>query len=575
MSAVGLGPRIWGLARPEYKTLLIGLFFLIVSSAMNLVYPQAVRKIVDEAIGARDMGLVTQATWIMVVVFVLQAVTSSFRYYYFTLAGERIVFGLRSKLYAHLLSLDLSFFDQHRTGDLQSRLTSDCGVLQNAVSVNVSMALRHFGGVLGGLVLMGMTSPTLTAITLVVIPPVAMMAGIFGRRIRKASRESQDAIGQSQVVAEETLSGLRTVRQFGQEEFERNRFRGRLEEALFSTVSKVKEISWFFGLVSMLGYLSIAGVLWLGGKSVVMGDLTVGQLTQFLLYLVLVAFSVGSLANLWGDFQAAMGAGNRVFDILDMKPKVSDRIGKVLGTVSGAIEFRNVHLTYPSRPDIEVLKGVQFRIRPGQKVALVGPSGCGKSSLAALLSRLYEPTEGVIEIDGVLISEIQPLWLRRNIGVVSQEPILISETIAENIRYGTPDARMEDIRSAARDANALEFIERFPEGFETRVGERGVQLSGGQKQRVAIARAILKDPKILVLDEATSSLDTGSERLVQEALDRLAVSRTTLIIAHRLTTIRSADVIVVMEHGRIVQSGTHESLLSDNQGLYHRLIHTQ
>ncbi|MBX9765722.1 MAG: hypothetical protein K2X47_00500, partial [Bdellovibrionales bacterium] len=267
MSAVGLGPRIWGLARPEYKTLLVGLLFLIISSAMNLVYPQAVRKIVDEAIGARDMNLVTQATWIMVVVFVLQAVTSSFRYYYFTLAGERIVFGLRSKLYAHLLSLDLSFFDQHRTGDLQSRLTSDCGVLQNAVSVNVSMALRHFGGVLGGLVLMAMTSPTLTAITLIVIPPVAVMAGVFGRRIRKASRESQDAIGQSQVVAEETLSGLRTVRQFGQEEFERNRFRGRLEEALFSTVAKVREISWFFGLVSMLGYLSIAGVLWLGGKS--------------------------------------------------------------------------------------------------------------------------------------------------------------------------------------------------------------------------------------------------------------------------------------------------------------------
>jgi ABC transporter fused permease/ATP-binding protein len=572
---MGIGPRVWGLSRPEYKTLLIGLLFLIISSGMNLIYPQAVRRIVDEAIGAKNMDLVTQATILMVVVFMIQAVTSSLRYYYFTLAGERIVFGLRSKLYSHLISLDLSFFDQNRTGDLQSRLTSDCGVLQNAVSVNVSMALRHLGGVVGGLVLMGMTSPSLTGITLVVIPPVAIMAAIFGRRIRKASRESQDAIGQSQVVAEETLSGLRTVRQFGQEEFERERFRDRLGEAMVATVSKMKEISWFFGLVSMLGYLSIAAVLWLGGKGVVSGQMSVGDLTQFLLYLVLVAFSVGSLANLWGDFQAAMGAGKRVFDILDLKPTVSDRIGKVLSSITGAIEFRNIHLSYPSRPDIEVLRGIQLRVSPGQKVALVGPSGCGKSSLASLLSRLYEPTDGVIEIDGVAISEIQPLWLRRNIGVVSQEPILISETIAENIRYGTPKATTEEIHRAAKDANALEFIQKFPEGFETRVGERGVQLSGGQKQRIAIARAILKDPKILILDEATSSLDTASERLVQEALDRLAVSRTTLIIAHRLTTIRSADVIAVMDHGQIVQTGNHESLLADSQGLYHRLIHTQ
>ncbi|MGZ3745453.1 MAG: ABC transporter ATP-binding protein, partial [Pseudobdellovibrionaceae bacterium] len=346
------------------------------------------------------------------------------------------------------------------------------------------------------------------------------------------------------------------------------------ETALIFVRLRIRAIAVFMALAMVMGFGAICFVLWYGGREVVLGNLSVGDLTQFLLYLMLVAIGVGSLGSLWGDFMAGIGASHRVFEILEREPETKDE-GAELSSVEGRIDFKNVHFSYPSRSDIEVLKGISLEIRPGQVVALVGSSGSGKTTLASLLPRFYEPTSGDIILDGHKLQELRPSWLREQIGIVSQEPILISSTIEENIRYGKPTARAEEIEVVAKAANAFEFIERFPEGFNTRVGEKGLQLSGGQKQRVAIARALLKNPKILILDEATSNLDTESEHLVQEALQRLMAHRTTLVIAHRLATVKNADVIFVVHDGHIVQKGTHEELVSQPEGLYYRLLQRQ
>jgi ATP-binding cassette subfamily B protein len=455
-----------------------------------------------------------------------------------------------------------------------SRLSSDCTTLQNAVSINVSMGLRNLGQVLGGLAFMFYTSWKLSLIMLLLIPPIALAAGLFGKRIRKFSKESQAALADASIVAEETISGIRTVKSFVQEHAEVTRYRTSMEQALVAVQKRILAIAEFITLAMTVGFGSICFVLWYGGREVIQDRMSAGDITQFLLYLALVAIGVGSLGSLWGDFVAAVGASQRVFEILERSPAIAD-VGLEIPNIQGAIEFQKVHFSYPSRTETEILKGIQFKIEPGQRVALVGSSGSGKTTIASLIPRYYEPTSGAILIDDHNLTTLKTSWLRDQIGIVSQEPILISSTIAQNIRYGRPEATDLEVEDAAKAANALEFIHRFPDGFDTKVGEKGIQLSGGQKQRVAIARALLKNPRILILDEATSNLDTASEHLVQEALQRLTIGRTTLIIAHRLATVKDADIIFVIHEGQIVQKGRHEELSLQQDGLYYHLLQRQ
>ncbi len=566
--------RIYSVAKPEKKTLALGLLFLVLSSGAGLAYPQLVRWMVDNVLQPKNFDLLNKVVFALLFAFIFQAVTSSVRYYLFTLSGERIVLRLRQRLYETILKQDVSFFDFNRTGDLMSRLASDCTTLQNTVSVNVSQGLRNLGQVIGGFGFMFYTSWKLSTMMLILIPPVALSAALFGKRIRKFSKEFQATIADASVVAEETISGVRTVKSFVQENSETGRYRRALENALLMAQKRILAIGQFMTLAMVLGFTAVCFVLWYGGREVVLGFMTIGDLTQFLLYLMIVAIGVGSLGSLWGDIMAGIGASQRVFEILE-KPIINSENGEVLEHLKGHIEFKNISFSYPTRTDVAVLSQLSFEIHPGQVVALVGSSGGGKTTVSSLIPRFYDPNSGEVRIDGVDLKKLKLSWIRDQIGIVSQEPILISSTIEENIRYARPDATFAEIEAAAIAANALEFIKLFPEGFKTQVGERGIQLSGGQKQRVAIARALLKNPKILILDEATSNLDTASEHLVQEALQRLMKGRTTLVIAHRLATVKDAHQIFVIDHGLMAQKGTHDQLASNHGGLYYQLLQRQ
>lgn len=567
--------RLLSVARPEARNLSWGMLFLILSSFASLAYPRVVAWMVDNVLQPKNSELLLPAVLVLFTAFALQGVAGSIRYWLFTISGERIVLRLRQRLYERILGQDVAFFDFQRTGDLMSRLASDCTVLQNTVSVNVSMALRNLAQVLGGFAFMFYTSWQLSGLMLLLIPPVALAAAGFGKKIRQFSKKFQSSLAEASIVAEETISGIRTVKSFVQESTEVRRYRSALDESFLMARGRASAIAQFMTLAMVAGFAAISFVLWYGGRLVIAGDLSIGDLTQFLLYLMLVAIGVGSLGSLWGDIMAGIGASQRIFEILERPSSEDARTGMRPASIDGRLEFNEVHFHYPSRPDIEVLKGISLTVQPGQVVALVGSSGSGKTTLASLLTRFYEPTSGRLTLDGRELSSLQLSWLRDQIGIVSQEPVLISSTIEENIRYGRPDASQAEIVAAAQAANAEEFILGFPEGYATRVGEKGLQLSGGQKQRVAIARALLKSPRILILDEATSNLDTASEGLVQEALQRLMVDRTTVVIAHRLATIREADQIFVMSHGRIIQQGRHEELAQDVDGLYYKLLQRQ
>lgn len=566
--------RILSLSKPEWRTLLVGSIFLLIGSGMGLLYPQGIRIVIDSLNSAKGESVINQAALLLVLVFVVQGVAVALRSYLFTVAGERIVTKLRQTLYRHLIDQEVGFFDSRRTGELLNRLSSDTTVLQNTVSVNVSMALRNVFTVIGGVALLFLTSFQLTLLTLAIVPPVALGAVFFGRKIRKLSRDAQDALARASEIAEETLSGIRTVRAFAREDQEGARYEAAVEESFEVARKRAFAVSIFSGVVSFAAFSAIAIVIWYGGHLVFQKQMSVGVLTSFLLYTLLVAVSLGALAGLWADFMRASGAGQRVFELLDRITTIPPEEGKTLDKIEGHIAFEGVSFRYPTRPDVPVLEEIELSLAPGEVVALVGPSGSGKSTIASLIPRFYDPDKGSIQIDQTPLTELNATWLREQVGIVSQEPILFSTSIIENIRYGRPTATMEEIEAAAKSANAHDFILEFPEGYETQVGERGVQLSGGQKQRVAIARALLKDPKILILDEATSALDSESEHLVKQALDRLMEGRTTLVIAHRLSTVKDANRVLVINQGKIEQAGSHDELMEE-EGLYHRLVERQ
>ena len=564
--------RVLGLARPEAVRLTLGTVCLAISSATNLLFPQAIGTIVDLANGTANATLAIDTLAIgLIVIFLVQAVASATRFALFHISGERVVARLRSDLFARLMEQEIAFFDDRNTGELTNRLASDTTILQNTVSVNISMGLRFIVMVLGGVACLFYNSVSLALVMLSIVPPIALGAVAYGRRVRKLSGEVQDSLAAASEVAQETIAGIRTVRSFTAESSEQKKYQRAVMES-FSLAKKRSLIgAVFMGATSFAAGTAIAGVIWYGAHLVTQGSLTPGRLTSFLVYTLLVAFSLGGLSELWTDVTKATGAAERIFELFDRVPTITPGTGKKLSHVDGALSFKNVVFSYPSRPQARVLNGLSLDVAPGQVVALVGPSGAGKSTIASLLSRMYDPDEGQISVDGCDIREIAPNSLRQHIGIVAQEPVLFSSDIATNIRYGRTTATDEEVLEAARAANADSFISKFPNGYQTEVGERGVQLSGGQKQRIAIARAVLKNPKILVLDEATSALDAESEHLVKEALERLMKGRTTLIIAHRLSTVASADRVCVIEAGDVVQSGTHASLMAE-EGLYKRLV---
>ena len=568
--------KLLNLSREEWPILIKGMIFLLISSAALMVYPQYIKVIIDEAMKSKDMNGLNIAALIAVGVFMIQAVTSSLRFYYFTLAGEKTVKRLRIKLFSQIISQEMPFFDFSKTGELLGRLSADTAVLQNALSVNISMLIRSLFQTVGGLILLFITSTKLTIFILIVIPPIALLVAVFGKKVKAVSKATQDALAISSSVAEESISGIRTVKAFAQEGWEIKRYDEHLQDSFNLSKKRISIVANFTGLVSMMGFLAIVFIVWLGGKLVIQNEMSIGTLTSYILYVMTVAFSAGLLGSLYTDFMSAFGAGHRIFELMEKSTVGLENLNKPLKNIyEGNIEFKLANFSYPARPESLILNQLSLKIEARETIAIVGSSGGGKSTIAQLLMRFYDLNSGEILIDNKSIKDYDLYALRNQIGIVSQEPILISESIEDNIRYGKPDATFEEVTQAAQLAYAHDFISTFSSGYKTLVGEKGVQLSGGQKQRVAIARAILKDPKILILDEATSALDSESESLVQKALEHLRKTRTTLVIAHRLSTIKSADKIFVLDQGHIVQFGSHEELILNKDGFYNKLIQKQ
>jgi len=565
--------RLFGYLAPYRARLALAFAALVSSAALSLVFPAVISVVVDSVLVSGDVAALDRITVALLLVFLLRSVTTFVENYNLNFVGERIVVDLREQLYAHMVNLPLSFFIQRRVGELVSRLSSDVTVMRTVLTNNLNTLLQQTFIMIGSIVIMLVLNWRLTAFILVLAPAIVALGAAFGFSLRRISTRIQDELASVTTVVDEVFQGIREVKSFVRERYEIGRYNQALSRAFRAALSLLRVRSLFGPLAAFMGFGGIALVLWFGGREVLEGRLTGGELIAFLIYGLTVAGSLGALVGLYTQFQEALGATRRVFQILDEQPNIVDAPdAAVLEDADGRITFENVRFTYDGRRD--VLRGVTLDIAAGEIIALVGPSGAGKSTMFNLIPRFYDVTEGRLCVDGHDVRALTQASLRAHIGIVPQETLLFGGTIRENIRYGRLDASEAEIIAAAQAANAHDFIAEMPDGYDTIVGERGVRLSGGQRQRVAIARAILKDPRILLLDEATSSLDSESERLVQDALERLMQGRTTVIIAHRLSTTKIAHRIAVLDQGEIVELGTHDELMR-RDGLYAKLYSMQ
>ncbi|MEK6481476.1 ABC transporter transmembrane domain-containing protein [Catalinimonas sp. 4WD22] len=558
---------------------IIGIVSLVFSSLTLLTFPLASGELIDVASGnASWIGeSIDTIALILLGIFLVQSIFSFIRVYFFAQVNEKSMADIRLSLYSKLMSLPMTFYDQHRTGEIISRITSDVSLLQNTFSTTLAEFLRQFATLFIGIIVISFMAPQLTAFMLATFPILVILSILFGRKIRKLSKNTQDQLADTNIIVEETLQAIQAVKSFTSELFEIKKYNSALTSVVDIALKAAVFRGLFISFVIFVLFGGIVAVIWYGASLVEEGNITIGELISFILYTTLIGGSIAGLGDLYGQIQKAVGASERVLDILNQQEELDPTQyykAKSGPIIQGAISFQNVAFSYPTRSDIQVLNNISFKINKGEKIALVGHSGAGKSTITQLLLRYYDVDQGKIMVDEQDIKNYDLLEYRKHIGIVPQEVILFGGSIKENIMYGRPGASLDDIRLAAEKANAHDFIEAFPEGYNTKVGERGVKLSGGQRQRVAIARAILKNPEILILDEATSSLDAESEYLVQQALDRLMENRTTIIIAHRLATIKKVDQIYVLKGGKIVEQGTHEQL-NTLQGDYSNLVRLQ
>ncbi len=547
----------------------------MVSSGLGLILPLVVRSLVDGVLVEQNMSRLNQLGAGLMGVFAVQAIFSFAHQITLALVGERAIANIRKDIYAHLLTLSLNFYADNRTGELVSRITNDVTLLKEAITSNLTSLVRQMLTLIGAAGFLFYLNLRLTLLILIGIPIISLTMVFLGRRIRRAAKEVQDALAESANVVEETISGVRVVKSFAREPYEFGRFADRIEDTYEAGMRRARLSATLSPIIGFLAFASITITLWFGSFEVIQGRLTAGELVAYLVYTMMVAAPVATLAGLYAQFQSALGAAERLFQLRDTPAEITNRPDATpLPPVVGRVTFEQVDFDYTS--DVAVLKQVNFTAQPGQIIALVGPSGAGKSTLVNLIPRFYDVVDGAITVDGHDVRSVMVESLRQQIGIVPQETLLFSDTVLSNIRYGRLDATQEEIEEAAHAANAHDFImQDLPFGYETMVGERGIKLSGGQRQRIAIARAILKDPRILILDEATSSLDSESEHLVQEALERLMAGRTSFVIAHRLSTVQNADWVLVLDQGRIVEQGTHTDLLANQSGLYRRLYDRQ
>jgi len=547
---------------------------LFISGGMGLVYPMFFGKVIDAAFTDKNLRALNYNAIILVLIFAIQAIFVFFRYYMVAWVAERVVSNLRIELYRHLSTLSQAFFHKSSTGEILSRLSDDVNRIQGVVGLDLSTFLRCTITLFGVTTILFWTNPKLTFVMLGVVPPLAVMATLWGRSIVKISRLAQNDLALATGCAQEAIAAMETVQAYTREEHEVERYSQHIESAFLLFIKRVKARALFFSMAVFITFSSIACIFWMGGRMIVSGEISPGELTQFMLYTIILAESVGAFATLWGNLSTALGATGRIFEILDKRPTVVDCHNPIkCADGLGRVEFDNVSFTYPEQK-CEVVNNISFTIEPGMVCAIVGPSGSGKTTIGRLLLRHYDPQLGEIRIDGQSIRQLKLSSLRTRIAVVAQESPLFSGSVFDNIRYGHLEATDSEIVEAAKLANADTFISQMPNGYKTNVGERGVKLSGGQRQRLAIARAILRKPKILILDEATSALDRKSEGVVQDALDKVQQGITTIVIAHRLSTIRNADKVLVIQDGKLVETGNHESLMA-NGGMYANLVGCQ